>query len=328
MNNAYRHVCFKDLENYFSRNDYFSNLTYEEIKLIRQNLGVASVQELEERQGGIVYKTYDELNQIVSENGLVLTCKYILTDFQTIYLSNSGEVWGYDINPSEVYSLILTPISVNKFDTRVSVVKNEQALDWIVNYNFTQETLVDNSGKEFKTKGKITYLKDQNNNSAYYDFKNIRFKLLLNNSEVQGLQQDTYLDLFTFSKLEDNNEVKENSNDVSIMNNQFDCDCYLNVFLGTTNNNHFYGGFKNNLFVKDCTFNKFEWNTTGNKFTESVMYTQGSLKNAKVNTTAYDSAVSKEFRMLHSQTSAEPVFVVTYLDGDTLTNQVYKLTKI
>ena len=41
---------------------------------------------------------------------------------------------------------------------------------WIVEYDYEYETLTDG----IKTKGKITYLKDSNNNIAYYDFKNIK----------------------------------------------------------------------------------------------------------------------------------------------------------
>lgn len=318
--NDYRHVCFKDLENYFKIDDYFGNLTDSEKRLIRENLQIEFSSE--EVESGTVYGTYEEIKQLVDSKKLLLHYRYVITDYQTIYQSNTGETWGLYTNPSKMYSIILTPTSDSTFDNRVSLLHEGIPLNWEVTYDFTQEELQDGT----LTKGKITYLKDQNNNSAYYDFKNIRFRLTLKSSEVLSLQQDTTLDLYTFSKL--GNSVQENSDDVAITNNHFEQSCYLNVFLGTANNNHFYGGFKNNLFIKDCSFNKFEWNTTNNKFTESVMYTQGSLKNALVNTTMYDSAVNKEFRMIQSSTSSEPVFVVTYLDGDTLTNQVYKLNSV
>jgi type VI protein secretion system component Hcp len=97
------------------------------------------------------------------------------------------------------------------------------------------------------------------------------------------------------------------------------------VFLGTVRNNHFYGGFKKNIFAKGCEYNKFEWNMYNNVFTEKVNYTQGSIQNAYVASTSYDSFITKEFKMLHSLDNSEPVFVVTYLDGDTLTTQVLKL---
>ena len=56
--NEYRHVCFKDLENYYKKTDYFSGLTYDEKKLIRQNLEVVSLDQLSEKEGGIIEGTY------------------------------------------------------------------------------------------------------------------------------------------------------------------------------------------------------------------------------------------------------------------------------
>jgi hypothetical protein len=54
----------------------------------------------------------------------------------------------------------LTPISENQFDPRVQILKDGIALNWIVNYDFTQEQLTDANGGIYYTKGKITYLKD------------------------------------------------------------------------------------------------------------------------------------------------------------------------
>jgi hypothetical protein len=45
--NEYRHVCFKDLDNYFKRDDYFSDLTSQEKKLVRKNLGLSIVDDID-----------------------------------------------------------------------------------------------------------------------------------------------------------------------------------------------------------------------------------------------------------------------------------------
>lgn len=317
----YRHVCFKDLENYIKRSDYFGDYTEVEKNQIRKNLGIPTIEDLKENQTGVVEGTYEEIKNIADNNQLNLSVTYVVNDFQTIYRSNTGEVWGLDVNPSQLYSVILTPISYNAFSKDVVLLNENKALNWIVRYDFKQDVV-----NNIKTKGKITYLQDQNGNSAYFDFKNIRFRVHLDAQDVISLTQSSYFDLYTFSKYQDGTFV-DRSEDSEIANNQFDQNCYNNIFLGITNNNHFYGGFKNNIFIKNCTNNKFEWDTTGNKFTGNITYTQGSIKNAIVETSTFDSAISKEFKMVHSQTSADPVFVVTYLDGDTLTNQVIKLNK-
>lgn len=41
--NEYRHVCFKDLNDYFKRNDYFEGLTDPEKQLILNNLGITDL---------------------------------------------------------------------------------------------------------------------------------------------------------------------------------------------------------------------------------------------------------------------------------------------
>lgn len=316
--NKFRHVCFEDLKKYMRKDDYFQTLVESEKQLIRENLDVPSKADI--ISSSVISGTYEEIKKLVDSNSLLIQNKYIITDFQTIYTSNTGVTWGSDESdyPSKQYTIILTPTSRSTFDRRVSMVLDGKPLDWEVCYEFSQETLSDGG----LTKGKITYLKDQNNNSAYYDFKNYRFSIELKNSEIPGLPYDTTIAMYTFSKL--NNLTCEDNSD-NVFNNHFDEDCWVNVFIGNTNNNHFFGGFKNNLFIKGCEYNKFEWNTANNKFLEKVSYTQGSIQNAYVKNTNYDSSISKEFRMLHTLDTSEPVFVVTYLDGETLTNQVIKL---
>lgn len=315
--NEYRHVCFKDLENYVKKSDYFGGLTSDEQKWIRQNLDVPSMDDLQEKYGGIVEKTYEEIKELVDAALLNPFCTYVVTDFQTIYESNNeNEVWGLTTEPSEVYSIVLNPISSNQFSQNVEVLKDGVAMNWIVKYDFTQKVLKDGT----KTKGEIVYLQDEHNNRAYYDFKNIKFKVYLDSSDVSGLRNSGHYHLYTFSYIDSNRNVVENSKEAS--NNHFDQDCYENVFLGVTRNNHFFGGFKQNLFLNTCEFNKFEWNTFNNKFEGGVTYVTGSVQNALIDTTSYDSALSKEFKMLRNQQESTPIFVVTTCDVETLTNQI------
>lgn len=321
--NEFRHVCFKDLKNYIRKDSYFKDLTPEEKQEIRKNLEVPGNDDIKEQEQMLIYGTYKEIKQLVDDKKLSLQNKYIITDFRTIYRSNTDEVWGLDEkNPSKVYSVILTPTSSNTFDPRVSLLHEGNPLNWEVRYDFNEESLP--GGKT--TKGKITYLKDQRNNSAYYDFKNYKFQIQLKSSEVSRLPHDGKYDVYTFSKLEGNTFI-DNSDDDGVYNNTFEDDCWTNVFIGNTSNNNFFGGFKNNVFTKGCEYNKFEWNTANNTFIEKVSYTQGSIQNAYVTNTNFDSSISKEFRMLSTNTSSKPVFVVTYFDGDTLTTQVTELSK-
>ena len=316
----YRHVCFKDLENYFKRSDYFGNLKEVEKEQIRKNLNLPTIDDIQDREEGVVEDTYENIKKLADEGKLNLNSLYIINDFQTIYESNTGYVWGTDdLVPSAVYSIILHPISTNQFSVNVEVMENGIVKNWVVRYDITQKEI-----RGIKTKGEIIYLQDQNNNIAHYDFKNIRYEIYVLSTYVPALDKDTWFNLYTFSRYEDG-EFVDNSESSYVMNNTFEKNCSQNIFLGDTYNNYFCGGFKNNIFTKNCTNNKFEWDTSGNKFTGNISYTQGSIQNAEVTTTVFESAISKEFKMVHTTTGSDPVFVVTYLDGDTLTNQVIKL---
>lgn len=320
--NDYRHVCFKDLEGYFKKSDHLGGLSKSEKEAIRNNLEVPSLEEVTSKLGGVVEGTYEEIKELADANQLNSFCVYLITDFQTIYKSNTNEVWGLDVEPSKTYQLVLNPISNHQFSKEIEILENGVAKDWIVRYDFTQKII-----EGVKTKGEIVYLHDENNNSAFYDFKNIKFEVELDSTDVASLRSSSKYKLYTFSKYQ-NNEFIEASNEA--FNNEFDQNCYENVFLGYTANNHFFGGFKKNIFTKVCENNKFSWDTCNNKFTGGVSYTEGTLQNALVTTTSYESAVSKEFKMLNTSTSANPIFVITYLDGVTLTPQIeiINLTKI
>lgn len=308
----YRHVCFKDLDHYFKRDDYFSDLTSQERKLIKKNLGIDQNDEKID-EGFIVKGTYLEIKDLVDNGKLNLNSRYIVTDFRTIYKSNIGEVWGDAINPSRVYSIILTPVSEDEFDKEVIVMENNKVLNWEVHYDFKQEKL-----GNIYTRGKILYLRDQNNNSAYYDFKNIRNRVKIKSTDISGIIVESELDLYTFNEATRTPTIfLENSDDANTVNNHFDQDCYGNVFLGLTNNNKFAGGFKNNMFLTNCQYNNFGYNTHNNKFEDVVMYCSGSIRNKYIRD--LDNSVEKEFIMVGDD------FAIKYLDTDTLTYQIEKI---
>ena len=53
---------------------------------------------------------------------------------------------------------------------------------------------------------------------------------------------------------------------------------------------------------------------------------QNVIYSTYVKSTNYNSNISKEFKVVHTLNTSEPVFIVSYLDGETLTQQVIKLT--
>ena len=52
---------------------------------------------------------------------------------------------------------------------------------------------------------------------------------------------------------------------------------------------------------------------------------QNVIYSMYVKSTNYNSSISKKFKMIHTLNTSESVFIVSYLDGKTLTQQVIKL---
>lgn len=236
--NEYRHVCLKDLNKYFKIEDYLGGLSLQEAELVKANLGIVSV----------IRGTYDEIKQFVDQSKLNISCKYIITDFQTIYLSNSGDIWGLDVNPSSVYQIVLSPITESLLNPNVYIIDENHKV-YEGQYDINSEILrSEKSSKEATTKGKITYLKDSNGNSAYYDFKNIKFRISLSPEIDPRLQEVVTLDVYTFNTPTDSPELYTESS-MQIYNNQLGINCTNNIFLNKCYNNKLLSGSNNNLFV-------------------------------------------------------------------------------
>ena len=180
MDYCNRHVCLKDLENYLKKNEYLGGYTPVEQQQIRKNIGAIGETDLDSylTEGKYIELTYSELQDLIKDKKLGIGQVYAIKDFQTIYQSNvqisAGvyQSWGGEINPSKVFKIITLALTPDSLYNRVIVQSEDypDAYKWIVEYDYEQETLTDG----IKTKGKITYLKDSNNNIAYYDFKNIK----------------------------------------------------------------------------------------------------------------------------------------------------------
>lgn len=319
-----RHVCLKDLENYLKKAEYLGGYTPVEQRQVRKNIGAIGEADLASyiTETKFIPLTHAELVDLIKDNKLAIGQVYAITDFQTIYESNVQNnvgqyiTWGLDYNPSEIYTIIAIALSPNNLLNRVTVVseKYPNAYKWIVEYDYEPEVLQDG----VVTKGKITYLKDTNNNVAYYDFKNVksrRSRVQLNELGVTTTQD--YLDLYTFNT-QDFNEASETYN---VYNNQLEPGAYNNVFIGNEcYNNVFKGGFINNTFASACYNNQFQFGTHNNVFKYPVIYLTGSFNNLKF--------IDKNYTSLDIDKTISKVdegYILSYLDSDTLTIQFHKL---
>lgn len=304
-----RHVCMSDLKKYLKRNDYLSGYTEIEKALVRQNIGVTSSSGSQDND--YIEGSYSEIEQIVLANQLVVGNKYIINDFQSIYISNTDDIWGGEINPSSLYKIVLTAISENQFDIRVNVIseKYKNSSKWIVEYMFDSE-LLKNS---IKTKGRITYLRDEYNNSAYYDFKNIKFRRTQSELQKVGITiQNEYEDLYTFS----NSQFEENSESINVFNNTFEINSTNNIIISDyCYNNIFSCNTKNNLFSNSCTNNTFFSETANNNFKDKVNHLIGNVYNTDFIDLNYTNSDFPKFIQSGDNT------IITYIDAETLTLQ-------
>lgn len=317
----FRHVCFKDLENYFKKDEYFSGLTENEKELIRKNLGILTSDgntsgECPSQSNNCVIKgSYKNIKELADMGMLHIGNVYIIDDFQSIYKCDE-EVLGTDKSkyPSPLYYILLTPVSSSEFSKRASILPKNPKLEpyvtsWIIEYDITEEYL-----NGVSTKGKITYLKDQNNNSAYYDFKTIRFKRTkeeLNKGPV-SYTEDQYM--FTF-----NYNDAEASNGSNCKNNVLEPGSYDNVFLGGSyQNNTFKGDCHNNTFFRGAENNYFDFGTYNNYFTEPARRIKGAVHDKTISEIISMSA-PKEFNVLNDRQ------VIVYLDPVTQTYQIKNL---
>jgi hypothetical protein len=302
-----RYACVADLNKYFKKSELLSGLTTLEQETLRKNIGVVDYT----GEGGQIEPkevTYSILSGYITNGTLVTGARYIITDFQTIYSSNttnsSGKkiTWGLTINPSKVLRLIVTAVSTKRLDQRV-LIDDISTKNWIIHYDATSETLEDG----VTTKGKITYLKDEKGNSAFYDFKNVRFY------RASGI-------FYTFSDITDS-IITDSTLLYNTYYNTLEEGCTNNVFLGDTYNNILQAGCTGNTFLKGCHDTTLGWSSVDNTFNENVCYLNGSIYNKTIlsGDTTLSSAISKTIHKVDEAT------IVSYLDPTTYAYQIVKI---
>ena len=311
-NNDFRHVCYKDLKNYIERDKYFSDFTKEEIELIQKNLGIVNNQD-QSYNPTVIIGTYDEIYNQASISNLKIGYKYVIKDFRSIYLDEDGNICGTDnFMPSKEYTMFLTPSSTSTFDKRVQIVNGDLSManpiDWIVEYDIRKKIFSNGT----TNKGTITYLKDTNNNSAYYDFKNIKFKKRLEdlNKGATTYNEDTYL--YTFD-----NGGNDASNSIC-KNNHLEYGAYRNVFLGNTQNVTLSADCHDNIFFKNCENCNFDYGTYNNYFKDNVIRCSGSVHEKELDSITSNN-YPKRFDILEDRE------VMVYLDPHTQTYQLAQL---
>lgn len=309
-----RYACTSDLVNYFKKKDLLGGLTSVEQAQLRENIGIIDYTG-DNSQPSPIILTYAQFYDKLNSNSLITGAIYEITDYQTIYSSNTYNAagqrisWGQTINPSDTWILNVRAISGNQIDNRI-VVKGKA---WEVRYNPSRQALEDG----VLNKGTITFLRDENGNQAFYDFKNIRWNWKRADLNRAGIVANSDLALYTFSNIQEG-EVVEASELHNTKFNIIQEGCYNNIFIGDTYYNIIEADSCNNIFAKGCHDCFFKWNTVSNRFNEPVCYLTGSVYNKEINTgnTVLSTSISKTIHKVNDST------IVSFLDPITYSYQV------
>lgn len=303
-NNQFRHVCLKDLENYIKRDEYFSDFSDEEKAIIKKNLGITTSGEFSEYDPIVHLLTYDTVLQLKESEELKVGHVYVIQDFQTIYSDGSDGVM-----KGKTYWLFLRPTSKSTFDPRVGIFcpedSNNNCSKWTVEYDIARSEVA--TGEY--NKGTITYLKDQNNNEAFYDFKNIKFKKTLD--ELKDFPKTYIKDTYFYTFDNDGLDGSEHG----WKNNRLGKGAIRNIFLNDTENTSIESDCHDNVFAGGCINSRFGYGTFKNIFKDTVYNCIGVLNNAKVGheTNGFNYKRIDDF---------SDKYAITYLDKDTETFQV------
>lgn len=308
-NTEFRHVCLKDLENYVKRDLYFSDFSDEEIEVIKENLGLNKIT-VPEYNPTVAIGTYDTIYKRAKAGELKVGYIYVIKDFRSLYLDEADNLCGTDdYVPSKEYRMYLRPISETTFHKNVTLIatdtKDVGCEKWIVEYDITPETLTVGT----QSKGKITFLKDTNNNYAYYDFKNIKF---LKTYEELKKGPNTYKSnahLYTFDC------GGTDASETTCCNNHLEYKADRNVFLGSTQNVTLQADCHDNIFFKSCENCTFGYGTYSNYFKDDVFRCNGVLHEKEL-----DSVTAKACPKWFS--TLEAMEVIIYLDPETMSFQV------
>ena len=237
----------------------------------------------EEAPASLVTKiTYSDLGDLISNNKLVTGQQYQITDYQTTTSTTDT------LTADHKLDIIVTATSKNTLSESALVTRNEedttQYFDntvfeaWELKYCFSNDTDRFDWADEDNGKGVIYYMKDEFDNEASYDFKNILFTpygttgtpskyTFDNGSNVDAsITGDAYENTIAPYRFIGNtislNYIVFNGN--GSFGNTLDTDCHDMVFGASCTSNKFGKECANNTFCDSCSNN-----TIGNSFIDN-----------------------------------------------------------
>lgn len=232
----------------------------QQLKLyIKNNTSGLSIQQI----------TYEELVALREVNGFTPRQLYRITNYVTT--TNGKAADGVSASAEHPFDLLVQAISANQISPAAIALphkndayfSNQKLENWVILYDINNSTAkypwASSSGR-----GVIYYMKDEKNNCAGYDFKNIKFKrgnawcYTFDKEGTDGsLTAGVYGNEIKVCSIGLNNIVFNLTE--KCYNNHFSEDCYNNTFGEGCAQNTFNNKARNNVFGNDVYYNSFDY---------------------------------------------------------------------
>ena len=223
------------------------------------------------KQDVAVILLYEELLYLINNNGLILGQTYRITD----YITTTSQI--DTISANNPFDIIVKATSTNTLSEDATVVQsdrdggyfdNNKLESWEIKYCVTNDTNHFAWAGDANGKGVIYYMKDEFNNEAYYDFKNIKFS-------CEIFESYPFTNAYTFSDINGNDLSLTSAHDNIIKPYISNGKQILNhtIFIGNNvhSNTLKENNYKNIIWIDGCYYNNI-----GNSFQENYMASQNS----------------------------------------------------
>ena len=263
------------------------DLTEEERQQVKENIGLAE---------SVISTTWADLKERKDAKKLVPGQYYKITDYVTTTKQENTKSVGIP------FCLLVEAISIDKLSSEAKATQSDLDLTfnnyplekWIIRYDIENDQTKYAWADPVNGKGVIYYMRDEWNNEAWYDFKNIQFKRNCSESKYSwiGLTGDKYF--YTFSRIDSsvivddslgtgtqpssNNHLGRSITKISELNGT--------IFIGNgTSANFIEDGHKDNTFGEGTKLNKIGHNFIGN--TISGIFQENNVGTNFTNNTIY-----------------------------------------
>lgn len=223
------------------------------------------------KQDVAVILLYEELLYLINNNGLILGQTYRITD----YITTTSQI--DTISANYPFDIIVEATSTNTLSENAKAVQsdrdggyfdNNKLESWEIKYCVTNDTNHFAWAGDANGKGVIYYMKDEFNNEAYYDFKNIKFS-------CEIFESYPFTNAYTFSDINGNDLSLTSAHDNIIKPYISNGKQILNhtIFIGNNvhSNTLKENNYKNIIWIDGCYYNNI-----GNSFQENYIASQNS----------------------------------------------------